>query len=108
MPDPLPDAAHNLVQANQPSVTQPAGTGPGAGPNTPTPGSFADKLQQTLSVLTPFVAQGAAAFQKNRKAPKRIVQETKQDYTQMALIGGGILVAALLVISIGKSGRKRD
>jgi hypothetical protein len=73
-----------------------------------TPGSFADQTQQFLNVLTPFIAQGAAAFQKNRKAPKRVVVEQKQDYTQLALIGGGILVAALLAISIGKSGRRKD
>ncbi len=110
-PQPLPDAAHNLVQLNPLESGSPSSGSPtnqGAGLNAPKPGSIAETIQQVIAALTPAIAQVGGAISKNRKAPKRVVVEQKTDYTQMALIGGGILVAALLAITVGKSSRRKE
>lgn len=99
----------NLFNSGPNAIQAPAGGVAPAGQfPPPPPGSFAANAQQTLQVFTPYITQFATVLAKNKKPKKNIVVEQQQDYTMYMVIGGGILVAAMLAMAVGKSSRRRD
>lgn len=71
-------------------------------PTTP----FGKNVQDFFNVLTPQIQQIAPLFKKNPK--QKVFVQKEQDYTTYAVIGGAVIVAAVLAIAVGKSGRRKD
>lgn len=77
----------------------PAGGGVGAPKS-----QFAEKVNVVSDAIAKLGAAFAPAFQ---KAPRqKVVVQKERDYTTYAVIGGAVIVASVLAIAVGKSGRK--
>ncbi len=67
---------------------------------------FGEKVNTVTDAITRLAAAFAPAFQ---KAPKqKVVIQKEPDYTTYAVIGGAVIVASVLAIAVGKSGRRRN
>lgn len=72
------------------------------------PGAPTTEFGQKVDVITNAIAKVGAAFGPLfQKAPReKVVVHKDPDYTAYAVIGGAVIVASMLAIAVGKSGRK--
>lgn len=94
-----PPPESSQEQALQQFAVSPKGGGQAAPQS-----DFAKNFQAIADTLTKSFAQVAPAF-KREPRPKVVVQH-QQDNTTLYVIGGAVIVASVLAISVGKSGRK--
>lgn len=67
---------------------------------------FGQKVNTVTDAITKIAAAFGPAF---KKAPKqKVVIQKDPDYTTYAIIGGAVIVASVLAIAVGKSGRRKD
>ncbi len=67
------------------------------------------KITDFFDNLSKFVTGVAPAFKGMRRPGRgKTVIQKDPDYTTYAVIGGAVIVASVLAIAVGKSGRKRD
>ncbi len=87
-------------------VVVPRGSGP-AQPQLPQ-SNFAQNVQAVTGSIAAALTQLAPAF-KRAPRPKVVVQREAPDNTvTYAVIGGAVIVASVLAIAVGKSGRKKS
>jgi hypothetical protein len=68
---------------------------------------FAKNFQAVVNTLTQSIAQVSPAFKRGPKAPRpQVVVQHQQDNTTLYVIGGAVIVASVLAIAVGKSGKK--
>ncbi len=72
------------------------------GPQTP----FAQKVNTVTDALMKIGAAFGPAFKKSPK--QKLIIQKEPDYTTYAVIAGAVVVASVLAIAVGKSGRRRD
>lgn len=78
---------------------------PGAG----TPAGSGSPIDQFFAGAQKLAAALVPAFSGANKRPKQVTVVQKQpDYTTYAVIAGAVVVASVLAIAVGKSGRRGD